>query len=466
MFKVIDNPTTKPLDGPEKFENFNHVEHKPVEKVDDVVEVNNEPVDQAQPQIQAQEAPPQPDIKQSVQQTQPTQQPTPDPSEPPQVPPESAQPTPIVQEPPTPQPAAMATPAHVPGDTPNQFQGSEAPQPSVNAESPGQAASVAQVEASTDAPASVTPAAEPTEVMPAVAAEGQPQPLSQPLAPPQPEVEQSSTPQPNLTQSSVPPPTDAVAQPPIEQTHQPVAAQSTEPQPHTMEVEAQQVQQPQPQEPQQSAESQPQQPQPVESEPQQPQPMDGQSVEAPQLPDEADNQPQPFDAPGVFAQDTPDGEDMSSDQPVVPPTPAGTEPIILPNGSKLPPRSAAFGIPAGPPFSFNQLKFVSSLVKQLKKMKAAVPFLSPVDYMSLGVPHYPEVISEPSDLGTVDRKVQKTIKAEEGGYINFNDWVTDIRRIFRNTEWFNGVEHPVSKMGRQVEESFDKQLKKMPPSVS
>ena len=210
---------------------------------------------------------------------------------------------------------------------------------------------------------------------------------------------------------------------------------------------------------------------------QQPQPdltghaiSNGQPDEAPQQSDAVDQsarEPQPFDTPGVSLVDGPDGgENVTSAQPIVPPTPAGTEPIILPNGNKLPPRSAAYGIPAGPPFSFNQLKYVSQLVKQLKKMKAAVPFLSPVDYLALGVPHYPEVISEPSDLGTVDRKVQKTIKAEEGGYFNFNDWETDVRRIFRNTEWFNGFEHPVSKMGRQVEESFDKQLKKMPPSVS
>lgn len=209
------------------------------------------------------------------------------------------------------------------------------------------------------------------------------------------------------------------------------------------------------------------QPQSAEVKPELPQLMeDGQSeAQQPQI------EPQPFDAPGVSysSQDAPQDdfkeEVHDQSQPVVPPTPAGIEPIVLPNGTKLPPRSAAFGIPAGPPFSFNQLKFVSSLVKQLKKMKAAVPFLSPVDYISMGIPHYPEVISEPSDLGTVDRKVQKTIKAEEGGYYNFNDWETDVRRIFRNTEWFNGHEHPVSKMGKQVEESFDKQLKKMPPSV-
>ncbi|TIC16359.1 Bromodomain-containing protein [Wallemia mellicola] len=208
------------------------------------------------------------------------------------------------------------------------------------------------------------------------------------------------------------------------------------------------------------------QPQSAEVKPELPQLMeDGQSeAQQPQI------EPQPFDAPGVSysSQDAPQDdfkeEVHDQSQPVVPPTPAGIEPIVLPNGTKLPPRSAAFGIPAGPPFSFNQLKFVSSLVKQLKKMKAAVPFLSPVDYISMGIPHYPEVISEPSDLGTVDRKVQKTIKAEEGGYYNFNDWETDVRRIFRNTEWFNGHEHPVSKMGKQVEESFDKQLKKMPPS--
>ncbi|TIA78033.1 hypothetical protein E3P98_04008 [Wallemia ichthyophaga] len=442
LSQVIDNPTTKPLDGPEKLENFH----------------------------------------------QSNQLPTPAPSEPPQPPLESdqlnqsTQPTPIPQDPPTPQPAAMATPTDIPADTPQHFQPSQVPQ-TVKADSPALPAPVTQSETSAAPvePSTEAPSAESLDVKPAIAAEGQPQPLNQPLAPPQPEVQQSSEPQPNLTHSSLPPSTDAVAQPPLEQTHQPVAASSTEPQPQAMEVTAQSQAQPadaQGEEVapyQQAGKSNPQEHHAVKAEPEQTDKgVNGESVkvETPQQPYEAyqvEHQPQPFDAPGVVAHDAhdyPDGEDTSSAPPIVPPTPAGTEPIILPNGSKLPPRSAAIGIPGGPSFSFNQLKYVSTLMKQLKKMKAAVPFLTPVDYMSLGVPHYPEVISEPSDLGSVDRRVQKTIKAEEGGYHNFNDWEADVRRIFRNTEWFNGVEHPVSKMGKQVEESFDKQLKKMPPSTN
>lgn len=137
----------------------------------------------------------------------------------------------------------------------------------------------------------------------------------------------------------------------------------------------------------------------------------------------------------------------------------------VPGAPKLPPRSKEIGVPEGPPFSSSQLKYISTIIKQLKKNKFASPFLQPVDPIALGVPHYLNVISEPSDLGTVDKRVQKTIKAEEGGYQNYNDWETDVRRIFRNTEWFNGIEHPISKSGKQLEEAFEKQLKKM-PSVS
>ncbi|KAF9518802.1 hypothetical protein BS47DRAFT_1278161, partial [Hydnum rufescens UP504] len=51
-----------------------------------------------------------------------------------------------------------------------------------------------------------------------------------------------------------------------------------------------------------------------------------------------------------------------------------------------------------------QFKFAQSTLRTLRKQKDTVPLNLPVDYIALGIPHYPKIIRHPIDLSTVDKK--------------------------------------------------------------
>ena len=116
------------------------------------------------------------------------------------------------------------------------------------------------------------------------------------------------------------------------------------------------------------------------------------------------------------------------------------------------------------PLTQPQNKFALGIVRSLKKMKDAVPFLLPVDPIALGIPQYTTVITNPMDLSTVEKKLGG-VKLEAGQYpryANVEEFVADVRQIVQNCVTFNGAEHPVTQMVKRVEEAFDKQMKNMP----
>ena len=120
--------------------------------------------------------------------------------------------------------------------------------------------------------------------------------------------------------------------------------------------------------------------------------------------------------------------------------------------------------------SVAQHRFCMSTIRSLKKMKASVPFLKPVDPVALNIPHYPDVIKHPMDFSTVERKLASSNPAKPDPnpanpcYYSADEFAADVRLIFSNCATFNGPEHVVTGMSRQVEEVFDKQMKNLPPA--
>jgi bromodomain-containing factor 1 len=45
-----------------------------------------------------------------------------------------------------------------------------------------------------------------------------------------------------------------------------------------------------------------------------------------------------------------------------------------------------------------------TVTKNLIANKNGGPFAVPVDYVSLGIPHYPDIIKNPMDLGSIQKK--------------------------------------------------------------
>ncbi|KAG9037249.1 hypothetical protein FRB95_006192 [Tulasnella sp. JGI-2019a] len=124
-------------------------------------------------------------------------------------------------------------------------------------------------------------------------------------------------------------------------------------------------------------------------------------------------------------------------------------------------------------FSSLHYKFACASIRALKKNKNAGPFLVPVDWATLGIPHYLTVIERPMDFGTIERKLFATVPAETQPldddstsvatrYWSVDEWIADVHLVFQNSFVFNGPDHPISIMATALQLAFEKQLKKLP----
>jgi len=118
-----------------------------------------------------------------------------------------------------------------------------------------------------------------------------------------------------------------------------------------------------------------------------------------------------------------------------------------------------------------QHRFLLSTIRSLKKHKEASAFLRPVDPVALNIPHYPTIIKNPMDFGTIERKVLACSPSKPDPnpnnprYYTAEEFVSDVRLVFSNCITFNGPDHVISKAGKHLESIFDKQIKQLPPPV-
>ncbi|OZJ06778.1 hypothetical protein BZG36_00399 [Bifiguratus adelaidae] len=176
-------------------------------------------------------------------------------------------------------------------------------------------------------------------------------------------------------------------------------------------------------------------------------------------------------------------DDVKDQQPII----TNAQPISAEGTNPLPPKEATKNVsrmkqqpetigmpnpfqkapsPAGPsvdvpqswkqsPLTKEQSKTAASIIRMLKKHRDAPPFLVPVDPVALGIPDYPNIIKNPMDLGTVEKKLSSN------QYESVEAFVRDVRLIFDNCYKFNGRESYVGGLGENLEKAFDKALKRM-----
>eukprot|EP01084_Bolivina_argentea_P051214 94202_1 len=78
-----------------------------------------------------------------------------------------------------------------------------------------------------------------------------------------------------------------------------------------------------------------------------------------------------------------------------------------------------------------ELQLCSDILEDMMTRKAAIPFLAPVDWITLNLPDYPLIIQNPMDLHTVKTKL------ENFDYQNANDFARDMRLIWYNAQIYN-----------------------------
>ncbi|KAM3415353.1 hypothetical protein BST61_g8882 [Cercospora zeina] len=108
------------------------------------------------------------------------------------------------------------------------------------------------------------------------------------------------------------------------------------------------------------------------------------------------------------------------------------------------------------PMTVAQTRFLQDKMKNLKKTKNSLPFLHPVDPVALGIPTYPDLITQPMDLGTMEQNLKS------GQYRCVQDFATDFNLIIHNTRTFNGPDHAVTQAGMAMEAYFRKMMETVP----
>jgi bromodomain-containing factor 1 len=172
--------------------------------------------------------------------------------------------------------------------------------------------------------------------------------------------------------------------------------------------------------------------------------------------------PDPF-APALPTSNPPTGADADVAMKDAPSHFTTTKPFHEPPTTDEPPAKRLKTEPSPPTYDTtkripqSQLKFLLALLRQVKKSKDAGPFSVPVDPVRLNIPKYFDIVSRPMDISTIEKKLNS------GQYPVVQALVDDFILMIDNCVKFNGPDNPVTKMGKNIQATFEKGMKTLPP---
>ena len=105
----------------------------------------------------------------------------------------------------------------------------------------------------------------------------------------------------------------------------------------------------------------------------------------------------------------------------------------------------------------DQLKFMSNLIRNMKKKKDAVLFLQPVDPVALNIPTYFTVVQHPMDISTIEKQYSN--------YEGYEKVKEHLDLMFDNCLLFNGQDSPVSMIAKNLRSWYQKEMLKLPTQV-
>ncbi|GMM34851.1 chromatin-binding protein [Saccharomycopsis crataegensis] len=104
----------------------------------------------------------------------------------------------------------------------------------------------------------------------------------------------------------------------------------------------------------------------------------------------------------------------------------------------------------------HQKQYLLKSLKSIKRLKDSSPFLLPVDIVKLQIPFYYNFIPKPMDLSTIEKKL--TVD----GYETPDAVHEDFNLMISNCIKFNGEKASISRMGLNIQASFEKLLLNVP----
>ncbi len=98
------------------------------------------------------------------------------------------------------------------------------------------------------------------------------------------------------------------------------------------------------------------------------------------------------------------------------------------------------------------VKKCKTIIDLLKKHHFVEPFLRPVDPIALRIPDYLEIIKEPMDLSTVNRKLAEDLYVDQEGF------EADMRKIWSNALTYNLPGTQIYSMTEEIRNYFERLL--------
>lgn len=96
------------------------------------------------------------------------------------------------------------------------------------------------------------------------------------------------------------------------------------------------------------------------------------------------------------------------------------------------------------------------VIKAVMKHKQAWPFLEPVDVKKLNIPDYNQIVKQPMDFGTIEKRLSNNFyQSAEAG-------IKDCNLVFTNSHLYNKAGSDVAVMARNLEKMFRHLLTGMP----
>jgi bromodomain-containing factor 1 len=108
------------------------------------------------------------------------------------------------------------------------------------------------------------------------------------------------------------------------------------------------------------------------------------------------------------------------------------------------------------PLTTPQQKHLLKVLSTIKRQKDATAYKYPVDPAVLNIPTYFDVVKNPMDLSTMEKKLK------DSSYTTLEEVVGDFDLMVSNALAFNGLEHGVTKSGQKIRASFEDHLRKLP----
>ncbi|KAJ3318392.1 hypothetical protein HDV06_003077 [Boothiomyces sp. JEL0866] len=104
-----------------------------------------------------------------------------------------------------------------------------------------------------------------------------------------------------------------------------------------------------------------------------------------------------------------------------------------------------------------QLKWIGTMIKNMKRRKGSHIFHNPVDPVALNIPTYFDVIKTPMDISTIEKKLSTYASAKE--------CFDDFELMFNNCYTFNGQTSAVGIMASDLHKWFEKEWEKLPKTL-